>query len=213
MRPSLVLAAVAFLAPQLEAQSLPRPAGWRILTDGSSRDSVHYVQMPPGWHMTTGPGALLFDPAYQAAGRYAVEAEIFLFPGTSQEGYGIFVGGASLDGPSPNYLAFVVRRDGAASLQRVVGGTATALLPWRPAPAVKPHAGGDEPARNVLRLSVERDSLIMEANGQRVASIARADLPVDGVFGFRAGADVNLHASRLDHLQRLAPVPPSKKSD
>lgn len=211
MRLTLLLAALALAAPQLEAQSLPRPAGWRVLTDGASRDTVHYVQMPPGWRMTTGPGAVLFDPSYQAVGRFAVEAEIFLFPNSSESEYGIFVGGSALDGPAPSYIAFVVRRDGQAALRRTVAGQGTALMSWRAAPTVKSLAGADEPARNVLRLSVERDSIIMEANGGRVASIARADLPVDGVFGFRAGAGVNLHASRLDHLRRLAPVPAPKQ--
>lgn len=211
MRHTFILAALALAGSLLEAQSLPRPAGWRVLTDGASRDTVHYVQMPPGWHMTTGPGAVLFDSDYQASGRFAVEAEIFVFPNSSEAEYGIFVGGSALDGPAPSYIAFVVRRDGQAALRQLVAGQATALIPWRAAPTVKALAGGDEPARNILRLSVERDSLIMEANSGRVASIARADLPVDGVFGFRVGAGVNLHASRLDHLRRLAPVPVPKR--
>lgn len=211
MRRLPLLAAFVLSAAALEAQSLPRPSGWRVLVDGASRDTVHYVQMPPGWHMTTGPGAILFDPSYQAAGRFAVEAEIFLFPNSSESEYGIFVGGSALDGPSPSYLAFVVRGDGQAALTQVAAGKASALVPWRSAPGVKALAGGDEPVRNVLRLSAERDSIIMEANGERVSSISRADLSVDGTFGFRAGANVNLHASRLDHLRRLAPVPAPKK--
>lgn len=96
-------------------------------------------------------------------------------------------------------------------MTRVAAGAASALMPWRSAPGVKALAGGDEPVRNVLRLCVERDSIILEANGERVSSMPRADLTVDGNFGFRAGANVNLHASRLDHLRRLAPVPAPKK--
>lgn len=215
MRPGLVVAAlIACSAPatSLVAQNaLPRPAGWRLLVDGASRDTVHYVQMPPGWHITTGPGSLLFDPEYQAGGRYAVEAEIFLFPGTSQSGYGIFVGGRSLDGGAPSYLAFVARRDGHSMLEQVTAGNRKTLVPWLKSDAVKAHPGGDEPVKNVLRLSVERDSLVLEANGGRVTAIPRADLSVDGIFGFRAGPDVNLHASRLDHVRRLAPVPTPKR--
>jgi len=205
--PHLAAAALIALAARPSTAQLPRPANWRVLVDGAVRDTVHYVQMPPGWHITTGPGSLLFDPAYQAAGRYAVEIEVFLFPGTSQSGYGVFVGGSALDGAQPSYLAFVARRDGHASLERVTGGTRTAVLPWAPNAAVKAHPGGDEPVKNVLRLSVERDSVVLEANGVRVAAVPRGDLALDGVFGFRAGPDVNLHASRLDHTRRLAPAP------
>lgn len=209
-----ILGATTLAAPTgAHAQGkLPRPAGWRLLLDGATRDTVHYVQMPPGWHITTGPGALLFDPAYQASERFAVEAEIFLFPGTSESGYGIFVGGTGLDGPSASYLAYVARRDGHVRLERVSAGGRQALVDWKRAEAIKPSQEMQEPVRNVLRISVERDSLVLEANGSRVTAIPRADLPVDGVFGFRAGPDVNLHASRLDHTRRLAPVPAAKRA-
>lgn len=193
--------------------ALPRPAGWRLLVDGAARDTVHYVQMPPGWHITTGPGTLLFDPDYKAAGRFAVEAEIFLFPGTSESGYGIFVGGSGLAGTSASYLAYVARRDGHVRLERVTADGRQALVDWTRAESIKPSQGMEEPVRNVLRLSVERDSIVLEANGSRVTAIPLADLSVNGVFGFRVGPDVNLHASRLDHLRRLAPVPPAKKHD
>jgi hypothetical protein len=57
-----------------------------------------FVTMAPGWHVTTGPAALLYHPDYRTKNmdNFAVEAEIFLFPGTSQEEYGIFIGGKNL---------------------------------------------------------------------------------------------------------------------
>jgi hypothetical protein len=220
MRPSLVLIALlgatTLAAPQeaVAQGTLPRPVGWRILLDGGARDTVYYVQMPPGWHITTGPGALLFDPAYQASERFAVEAEMFLFPGTSESGYGIFVGGAGLNGPSASYLAYVARRDGHVRLEHVSpGGTPHALVDWMRAESIKPSQGMEDPVRNVLRMSVERDSIVLEANGSRVTAVPRADLSVEGVFGFRVGPDINLHASRLDHTRRLAPVPAKKRAD
>lgn len=220
MRPTIAVFTIAFAIATTGAAPiaagaqgpLPRPAGWRLLVDGAVRDTVHYVQMPPGWHITTGPGALLFDPAYQASGRFAVEAEIFLFPGTSESGYGVFVGGTALDGPGASYLAYVARRDGSVRLEQVRAGARQALLDWTRAESIKPSQGMEEPVRNVLRLSVERDSIVLEANGSRVTALPRADLSVDGVFGFRAGPDVNLHASRLDHTRRLAPVPAAKRT-
>jgi hypothetical protein len=181
-----------------------------VRVDGAVNDTVHYVRMPPGWHMTTGPGALLYDPAYAARGRFAIEAEIFLFPGTSQSGYGIFVGGSRLESGEPSYLALLIRRDGQVALERVQGASRTLLAPWTASAAVRPHPGGDEVVQNVIRLSVERDSLVVEANAARVLAVARGEESLDGTFGFRVGADVNLHASRLDYLQRLAPVPPRK---
>jgi hypothetical protein len=211
---SLALAALALSAGSAttaRGQGIARPAGWRVVVDAGAKDTVSHVPMPPGWHMTTGPGALFFDPAYHAAGRFTVEADIFLFPGKSQAGYGVFVGGQSLDGTSPSYLAFVIRRDGQAALEHVTNGKTTALIPWSVSASVKPHAGGDEPVLNAIALTVDRDSIIFEANGKRVGSVGRGALDLDGTFGFRAGPDVNLHASRLDLKTRLAPVPPPKK--
>jgi hypothetical protein len=64
---------------------------------------------------------------------------------------------------------------------------------------------------NALTLTVDRDSILVEANGQRVGAVARGAWDLDGTFGFRAGPDVNLHASRLDLRTRFAPVPEPKK--
>ena len=191
----------------LQAQA---PATLRVLTDTPAPDSaVSHVTMPPGWHVTTGPAALLFDPANAAQGRFALEAEIFLFPGTSQEGYGVFVGGSLSDGTAGAFVAFLVRRDGSALVEQRSGGRTTAIVAPFSTTAVKPHPG-EGTARNVLRVSVEPDSIRFDANGARVTAIGRGDLPLDGLFGFRVGRDLNLHISQLDVTRRLAPAAPKR---
>ncbi|HEX4933475.1 MAG TPA: hypothetical protein VFV33_09865 [Gemmatimonadaceae bacterium] len=207
----LVLVALPISA--LEGQGVQRPAGFTVVVDPGARDTVAHTPMPPGWHMTTGPGALLFDPQFTASGRYTVDADIFLFPGTSQSGYGIFVGGQGLDGRSPRYLAFLVRRDGHAALEYTSDGRTTALISWAATTAVKPHDGKGEPVLNALSLSIGRDSITISANGQRIGSAPATGLELSGTFGFRVGPDVNLHASKLDLLRHLAPVPPAKRKD
>jgi hypothetical protein len=204
MRIAFLLAA---LVPASLSAQLPRPSSWKTLTDGGVTDTVSFVPMPPGWHVTTGPGALLYDPAHTASGRYAVSMEVYLFPGTSQSGYGLFVGGSALESADAGYLAFTVTRDGAAAVERVEGARRTTLLPaWRAA-AVKPHPGGDETVFNVLTVRIEPDSVRFDANGARVAALPRGTLPLDGAFGIRAGAGVNLHVSNIDFTTRLAPAP------
>lgn len=204
--PSLLLAAL--LGPSLlPAQS--RPPGWRVRTDAPAPDSaVSHVRMPPGWHITTGPVAsIVYDPANQASGRFAIEAEIFLFPGTNNEGYGVFLGGRSLDGSGGSWTAFLLTRDGSASIERREGGVTTALFPPTKSPAVKPHDGGEGTAHNIMRVLVQGDSAILSANGQRITAIHARDLPLDGTFGFRVGTGTNLHISNLDLVTRLAPFP------
>jgi hypothetical protein len=85
-------------------------------------------------------------------------------------------------------------------------GTTAVLLPWTPAPSIH-QVAGDNTARNVLRLAVRRDSLVFEVNAARVAVFQRTDVPMDGLFGFRTGPNLNLHVTTLDYTRHLAPVP------
>jgi len=201
----LLVSAVMLIVPALAYAQ--QPVAWRVTTDSPVNDSLAVTRMPPGWHITTTPasGAILHDPTLVAQGRFALSLDVFLFPGDSQEGYGILFGGANLGTPQRSWLAFLARRDGRASVQELRGGASRMLVEWMPNDALKPHPGGDEAQLNILRVSVEPDSIRFEANGTRITALARGSLAVDGVFGLRVGADVNLHISNLDHTVRLAP--------
>ncbi len=163
--------------------------------------------MPPGWHLTTGPGAFVFHPAYEGRGQFSVEVDAFLFPGGSSEGWGLFFGGTSLDRPTDRtYCAVLVRHDGAVSVISQRGATVTTHREWSADSAVRIQRG-DSTARNAVRADVERDRVVVRVNGSQVATFNRTDLPADGALGFRVGRGVNLHAIRLDVTYRLAPVP------
>jgi hypothetical protein len=204
VRSLLLLAAATCVA----GAQVPTARLLRVVTD--DRDAATLVKheaMPPGWHITTGPAALLYDPAHSASGRFAVEAEVFLFPGQSQEGYGVFLGGKELDSRAPAYVAILATRDGRLTIEQHSGTTATVLVPPSRVAAVQPHTGGEGTAKNVMRVSVDADSVRVDVNGTRASTLPRGVLPLDGTFGFRVGRDLNLHASRLDITYRLAPVP------
>jgi hypothetical protein len=209
--------ALCLLAPAGAQMQTPSDWKWRadaavsLVGEGRAPGDAElfFVAMPPGWHVTTGPGTLLYHPDYQGRGSFVVEAEIFLFPGDSQEGYGVFVAGRSLDeaASTPGYLAFVARRDGRAG---VFERSAAGLVPvadWMANDAVVPHAGGEGTAKNVLRVEVGPAEIAFSANGKPIAVIPRGDRALEGHIGFRIGPRVNLHASRLDVTSRLAPVP------
>jgi hypothetical protein len=197
---SLTLLAALLTSPRLCVGQ------WRKVTDSGAPDSVLHDRMPPGWHITTGPAAILFDPSHHARGRFAVEAEIHLFPGESNEGYGVFLGGSGLDSSS-SWTAFLIRKDGSATIERRVNSTPTVLVAGVKSPAIKPHTGGQGTTLNQIRVLVQGDSAIFSANGQRVAAISTRDLPLDGTFGFRVGRGLNLHVTNLDLVTRLAPFP------
>lgn len=198
---------VAFLLIAFPLTVAAQGTPWTVRPDPGSRDSVSHVTMPPGWHITTGPGALVYDAANTASGRYSLGLEVHLFPKASSEGYGIFLGGRGLEGADASYVAVLMRRDGALQVARVNGAQRTPLLDWSPTTAIKPHPGTDDTALNLLAVRVDADSLRIDANGARIAALSRGDLPVDGTFGIRVGAGINLHVTNYDVTRRLAPAP------
>ena len=214
IRATALMVAMLGLATASASAQLKTPADWKWRVEGATGSVVdtdppkstdtRFVAMPPGWHVTTGPATLLYHPDYLTKGNFAVEAEIFLFPGESQEDYGVFLGGKGL-GPSetPSYVSFVARRDGKGAIIRRGG---TPIIDWKATDGILPNAGKDT-VKNVLRVDVNANDVVFSANGKEVAKIPRAGLNLDGYFGFRFGKDINVHASRLDVTHKLAPVP------
>jgi hypothetical protein len=217
MRLIAIALALLTLSGSIAARQLKTPADWKWRFDGGTGtvveteprgNEMQFVAMPPGWHVTTGPAALLYHPDYQAKGNFSVEAEIFLFPGQSQEEYGIFLGGKSLlPTERPSYTAFVARRDGMGAIRR---GSGEPIVAWKANDAIAPHPGKDEAVKNILRVDAGAAEIVFTANGKEVARIPRTSTNLDGHFGFRFGKDVNVHASRLVVTHRLAPVPIKK---
>lgn len=213
--PVRLLLLLLVVAPTVRAQ-MSAPPEWKWTLDAPARlvttaqvpDSTwSFVEMPPGWHLTTGPGAFVFHPAYEGRGQFTVEAEAFLFPGANDAWWGIFFGASALDSANDrSYSAVLVRRDGAVSVISQRGSAVTTHRDWAPDSAVRAQRG-DSTARNVVRADVERDRIVLRVNGVPVATLSRVDLPADGALGFRIGQGVNLHIIRLDVTYRLAPVP------
>lgn len=208
-----MMALIAIASVLTEGRQLKTPPDWKWRTDTPASvvdkldpvaDEMTFVAMPPGWHVTTGPGALLYHPGYLAKGNFAVEADIFLFPGDSPAEYGVFLGGQGLDRTGqPAYLAFVARRDGQSAILRSEGPP---VSDWRSTEAIAPHPGKDA-AKLTLRVDVSPTAIVFSANGKEVAKVSRAGQDIEGQFGFRIGKGMNVHASRLDITHKLAPVP------
>ncbi|MEW6320475.1 MAG: hypothetical protein AB1635_05245 [Acidobacteriota bacterium] len=188
------------------------PTGWEWITDTPATRQTErapgegkwlFAVMAPGWHITTRPGAVLYEPSYAGRGRYAVEAETFLFPGTSQSGFGLMIGGRDLDGPAPHYTAFLVRRDGSVAVERRAGAQSTMLVEWANGPSVA-TGPADRPIRNLLRVDVEPAAARLLVNGEVVAEVARPAEEFAGQVGLRIGADTDIHVSTLDLTLKMA---------
>jgi hypothetical protein len=212
---SLSLAALLGLAaPRSGAtQQLATPPDWRWRLDHPARlvtgqdvpDSAwRFVAMPPGWHVTTGPGVVLYHPAEHASGRYSLAASFVLFPGPSESGFGLVLGGADLESGGADHITVDLRRDGALRVTAQASGQEHVLAPWRLHPAIRPQSGSDV-VTNRLRVAVAPDSLRVFVNDSSVVAVAATGLGTDGQFGLRIGAGLNMHITTLDHIRHLAP--------
>ena len=217
MRQSIVISVVvaAALGGPANAQMVP-PPDWKWALDRPAQlvnsqfsqavpdTEFRFVMMPPGYHVTTGPAASLFHPAHRAEGIFTLESEFFLFPNSTDGEYGLFIGGADLEGDARAYTAFVARRDGATAVLRRTGATTTPLVAWTRHDSVKALSASDA-VKNVVRVAVERAAVVFSVNGAEVARVPRDSIATDGLFGFRMGEGVNLHVTTLDYTRRLAP--------
>ena len=198
---ALVLASV--MAAPAAAQDLQRPEGWMVRFDNpaaTETDLETFVEMPPGYHITTGPAAIFYDPGLRASGDFRAELEVFLFdPGQRREAFGIFLGGGDLQGSGQEYTYFLIRNGGEFILKRRQGADAPTVRPWTAHEAIQSYAdrGDDVSVRNVLAVEAQGDRVRFFVNGQQVADVPRAEVPVDGQVGIRVNHALNLHVARL----------------
>lgn len=189
------LSAGAFATPTgSAAQALSQPEGWRTRAE-------RFVAMPPGFHITTTPSVLFYHPDARATGEFSVESEGFLFRGEATNTYGLFVGGRDLENDDAAWTSLEIGHEGIWVVRTRVRreGANGAEIVDLAGPSTGPVAlpGDEVTAKNVLAIAVGPEQVEFRVNGQTVARLPRADLAVDGVVGFRAGAGLNLHLTTL----------------
>ena len=196
LTPALPLAAAA------QEDALPPPEGWFARTDHGGDGVEAMQQMPPGWHVTTGPAGIFYHPDTTASGDFRVESTVFLFdPEGRSEGFGIFFGGTGLEGDDQAYTYLLVRQDGSVIVKRRDGRGTSTLLPWTKHEAVVTWAGrgeGAATAKNVLFVEAAGDEIVFGVNEAEVFRTAREGQHVDGVVGLRVNHGLNLHFSSLE---------------
>lgn len=209
------LVAAATLPRDAAAQMppAPRPTGWRVAVDAGGADSaLAFAAMAPGWHLTAGPGAVVYAPALGSAGQFSVDSEVILFSAEPGTGAGVALGVAPA-ARLPEHTAFVVGPDGRFRVTRrdVVGDRV--LVPWTAHPAVTPHPGGRATVRERLSVRAYADSVRFLVNGQQVAALPRAAVQPAGAVGLRVEPATNVHVTTLALDGRnLAPVPAAAAS-
>ena len=185
------------------------PGDWMVRTDrpvedlvvGADQESadIFFVNMTPGWHVTTGPAAILYHPETEASGQYRLEAKIHLFdPGERLEAFGVFFGGSDLGGDDIGYDYFLLRNSGEFLVKNRRGGATNVISDWSASDRIAtfgPDAEGS--VENTLAVEVGDEDVGFYVNGEEVARLARSAVQTDGIAGLRVNHALNLHVESL----------------
>jgi hypothetical protein len=186
-----------------------RPEGWIVRLDrpdpstviGSAETAdVFFVNMSPGWHVTTKKAAIFYHPSSTGEGDYTVKAGIYLFdPGDRQrEAYGILFGGADLDAASQSYGYFLLRNTGEFLIKSRGGSETTVVQDWTHSELVRTlPRGSTESALNELAIKVDGKQIHFILNGENVATHPLDSIPNQGVVGLRLNHGINVHVAEL----------------
>jgi hypothetical protein len=194
-----------------QGENLQVPEGWEIRLDrnmedvtiGSDPDSsdIYFVNMTPGWHITSGPAGIYYHPSNTASDEYEVTAVLHLFdPGErNREAFGIFVGGENLDNDQQSYLYFLIRNTGEFLIKKRMGSETEVIMNWTPNDSINIYTDDleDSSAQNTLSVSVSGSDIMFHINDSEVASVPGDNYSTDGLYGLRVNHSINLHISDL----------------
>lgn len=193
-----------------QGENLKVPEGWEVRLDrpmdnlviSSEPDSgdIYFVNMTPGWHVTTGPRAIFWHPENRAHMQYKIHTKLHLFnpEGRNREGYGLFFGGMNLKEDNQYYLYFLIRNTGDFLIKARRGTETETIQEWTASSAIiKYEDESVSSVANVLSVTVEREKMKFFINEKEVASVDKGDWTTGGLFGLRVNHAVNLHVEDL----------------
>jgi len=178
------------------------PTGWSARPDGQGdSQSVKFVTMDPGYHLTLGPATILYREKDKANGPFHTLAKFHQTKKLKHsEGYGLFMGGQALAGKDLKYTYFLVRDDGTYLIKRRDGEKTTAITTgWTSHAAVK-KGDSEGKATNLLEIDAKQNARKVEfkINGQTVHAMDTKELNTKGVVGLRANHNLDLHIEGFD---------------
>jgi hypothetical protein len=219
MRSTLVLFALVAVTAPLSGQaaqaakdkdptitvqgSAQLPSGWKLRFDtpGPGRaapkaEDVKFVTMGQGYHFTSGPAAIYYNPKDVMTGTYTVTASLTQTKApTHPEAYGIFVGGHGLQDSTQQYIYFLTRGDGKILINHRAGADVHKIVDWTASDATKPQDAAGK-STNELSIDVKADSVLFLANGKVVKGFAKSEMHgfnTDGQAGLRVNHNLDVH--------------------
>ena len=177
------------------------PAGWMGRTDRATDKltDAKFVAMGSGYHVTSGPAAIYWNPKTIVAGPFTATTTVTQTKApTHPEAYGIFFMGKDLDAPTQSYMYFIVRGDGKFMVNHRAGAEVHKIIPWTEnAAVVKADANGK--ATNKLTVDATKtDSLRLLVNDKQVAALPANQFgTTNGIVGLRVNHNLDVHIGDL----------------
>jgi hypothetical protein len=184
------------------------PAGWQMRFDTPrpgrpepKPEDVKFVPMGGGFHATSGPAAIYYNPKDKGQGTFMATGSFAQSKPSGHEAYGVFVGGRALQSPEQEYLYLVIRpMDGGFYIAHRKAAEVHAISPWSPSPAVNKQDDTGK-ASNKVAIQVAADSVHFLVNGQRVKSFAKSEMhgfETDGQAGLRINHNLDVHIGSFE---------------
>lgn len=211
LRRALLVALIAVLAAPIAAQV---PAGWKVRIDGSpsaaapdANASLKFANMGKGFHLTGGPGAIVWDPAHTVKGVFSVKATFTLLkPADKVTHYGLIFGAADLEGATPTYVYFTIAQDGTFEIRHRAGNEIHDMDKSLHFAIRKPDASGK--SVNTLEVQVAPTAVsylvngaVVDATPNRTGTGAYTE-KTEGLVGVRIDDHVDV---QIDGLEIKAP--------
>jgi hypothetical protein len=171
------------------------PAGWSARLDSGSTkpDGVMVMPMGSGMHVQSGPAGIYYKTTDTKSGAYTVSASFTQMEAAAHpEAYGLFIGGANLDGAAQKYTYFLIRQDGKYLIKKRAGKDTPTVVNWTDNAAIK-KADASGKMTNTLAVKVAADKVSFTVNGTEVGSVPAAQVDTTGIAGLRVNHNLNVH--------------------
>jgi len=181
-------------------------AGWMGRLDpkderrGMKIEDTKFAAMGSGYHVTSGPAAIYWNPKDVAKGSYTVSASFTQTKAPMHpEAYGLFIGGSNLSDSTETYVYFETRGDGKYLINHRAGNAVHKIVDWTETDATnKEDASGK--STNELAIRVTKDSVDFLANGKVVKAFSKAEMhnfAADGQTGIRVNHNLDVHVDKF----------------
>lgn len=167
---------------------------------GMKIEDAKFSAMGSGYHITSGPAAIYWNPKDAVKGNYTVSASFTQTKAPMHpEAYGLFIGGTNLSDSTESYVYFETRGDGKYLINHRAGNDVHKIVDWTDTDATnKADAAGK--ATNELAIRVTSDSVDFLANGKLVKGFTKAEMhnfAADGQTGIRVNHNLDVHVDKF----------------